>query len=486
MLAVAATVVGLTALQDRPNAQFGFGGAGPEQKVVKQFDANNDGRLDAAERKPAREWLASSGGGSGFGRRRFFGGRTSTTQAQGRRLAPADVKSYSQVPVYDPATLRTIFLKFDTDDWEDELETFYNTDVEIPATAIVDGQTYRDVGVHFRGMSSFRMVPEGVKRSLNLSFDFVHEQQRLGGYRTLNLLNGNGDPTLVRTVLYSEIARRYIPVPKTNYVRAVVNGESWGVYINAQQFNSDFTREWFQSGRGARWKVPGSPRGQGGMEYLGENAAAYKRLYEIKSKDDPKSWADLIHLFRVLNETPAEKLETALAPILDIDGALKFLAVEVALVNSDGYWARASDYSIYQDERGRFHVIPHDFNEALSEENGFGFSRGGGANLDPLVGLDDPSKPLRSKLLAVPALRTRYLGYVHDIADKWLDWKALEPLIKQYQSVIAEEVKVDTRKIYSYDAFLGALSNSPGSLKSFIDRRRAFLLQPAGAAPVRR
>ena len=191
------------------------------------------------------------------------------------------------------------------------------------------------------------------------------------------------------------------------------------------------------------------------MEYLGDDASAYKRLYEIKTKDDPKSWADLIKLFRVLNETPAEKLEAALAPILDVDGALKFLALEVALVNSDGYWTRASDYSIYQDEKGRFHVIPHDMNEGLADEGGRGFGpppgfgprRAGGpadrggpvpsraaagrptacsarvrdeagaacsagrrADLDPLVGLDDTTKPLRSKLLAVPALRQRYLG----------------------------------------------------------------------------
>ena len=39
------------------------------------------------------------------------------------------------------------------------------------------------------------------------------------------------------------------------------------------------------------------------MEYLGEDASLYKRTYEIKTKDDPKSWAALIHMFRVLNET---------------------------------------------------------------------------------------------------------------------------------------------------------------------------------------
>jgi hypothetical protein len=300
------------------------------------------------------------------------------------------------------------------------------------------------------------------------------------------------------------------------------------VYINSQQYNRDFLRDYFKTESGARWKVPGSPGGRGGMEFLGEDASLYKRTYEIKTKDDAKSWAALIQMFRVLNETPPEKLETALSPLLDIDGVLRFLALDMALVNSDGYWTRASDYSIYQDVKGRFHVIPHDMNEGLLNEGmgrggrgrgpggpppefgrggpppdgrpvvmplpppsaggppppdvfrggpgGRGFGPRGGPDLDPLVGLDDPTKPLRSKLLAVPALRARYLSYVRDIAVRWLDWNKLEPMLKGYQALIAEDVKADTRKLYSAEAFSTALMGSEQSLQSFIQKRREFLL----------
>ncbi len=125
---------------------------------------------------------------------------------------------------------------------------------------------------------------QGLKHSLNLSFDFAHPHQEIGGYRTLNLLNSNNDATFVRTVLYSEIARHYLPIALTNYMRVVINGESWGVYINTQQFNKDFLRDWFKESKGARWKVPGSPRGRGGLEYLGDDVAAYKAIYEIKTR----------------------------------------------------------------------------------------------------------------------------------------------------------------------------------------------------------
>ena len=477
-------VAALVALvQNSSRAQgFGFGfGGGPDLQVVKQFDKDGNGRLDATERQPARQWLASNNNRGGFGRRRF--GRQSSAQT-GRQLTPADVKNGGQAALYDATVYRTLFLQFEnTTDWEDELAAFYGTDVEVPATVVVDGVTYKDVGVHFRGASSFRMVPEGVKRSLNLTFDFANPQQRLRGYKTLNLLNGNGDPTMMRAVLYSEIARHYTPTPKSNFVRVVINGEDWGTYINSQQFNADFTREWYSSAKGARWKTPGSPRGQAGMEYLGESVSSYRRLYEIKTKDTPKSWADLIHMFKVLNETPLDKLEAALTPLLDIDGTLKFLAIEVALVNSDGYWTRASDYNIYQDPAGKFHVIAHDVNEALMDEGRFGFG-GGGTSLDPLVGLNDTTKPLRSRLLAVPSLRARYLGYIKDIAQKGMDWRNLEPLVEQYRALLAEEMKVDARKLYSYEAFQSGLSAGPDSLRGFIERRRAFLLQPPAASPV--
>ncbi len=446
-----------------------------------------------------------------------FGGRNENQEPPrpGPKLSPADVKSFPDAPLYDTETLRTFFLEFENADWEKELADFKNTDVEVPAKVMVDGKTYRDVGVHFRGMSSFGMVGEGRKRSLNLSFDFADNDQQIGGYRTLNLLNSHEDPTYLRLVLFNQIAREYLPAPKTNFARVVINGESWGLYVNAQQFNRDFVKEWFGTTKGARWKVPGNPGARGSLAYLGEDVEQYKKIYEIKTKDDAKSWADFIHLCKVLSETPADKLEEALAPVLDIDGALKFLALDIALINNDGYWIRTSDYSIYQDEKGRFHILPSDANETFAMPGGPGFGRGPGGGggsggpggggpggpagrgagpriegveLDPLRMADDASRPLISKLLAVPSLRARYLGYVRDVAEKHLDWSKLGPVAQQYHSLIAADVETDTRKLDSTEDFKKGLNeniqNAGGfgpretiSLKNFADQRRAYLLK---------
>lgn len=459
----------------------GFGGVRTETKLVPKFDKDGDKRLNAEERKAAREFIQKEAA-EGRGQRRFGGrgGSENFVAKPGPKLSPREVKDFpANVPFYDIQTLRTLFFQFENEDWSRELWDFNGTDVEVPAKLTVDGKTYSDVGIHNRGASSlFSVGAEGQKRSMNVDLDFVHKDQNLFGYSTLNLLNSHRDPTYVRTVLYYHVAGKYIPTPKANYVRVVINGESWGPYVNAQQFNKEFIQEHFGTTKGARWKVPGSPRGRGGLEYLGDDSAEYKKIYEIKSKDDEKSWKALINLCKVLNTTPTNELEEALSPILNVDGVLRFLAIENTLINSDGYWIRASDYNIYLDEKGKFHIIPHDANETFAAPQGPG-ARGGGVELAPLTGATEKEKPLLSKLLAVPSLKERYLGYVRHIAENWLDWNKIKPLAEQLQSVIAADIKTDTHKLEPTDAFGSGLTEDRGrstSIKSFAEKRRAYLL----------
>lgn len=512
----AVAAIACAALSSAAQIRFGGPGVRQELKVVKQFDKNADGWLNATERKVAREYVAKHGSsGRGLGRRGgpfggFEPGGNAGAAEKGQSMAAADVKTYPDAGFYDESVLRTLFITFEEADWERELDDFHGTDVDVPATLVADGKTFQDVGIHFRGMSSYSGVPEGRKRSLNLSVAMAHEAQNVGGYRTLNLLNSHEDPTFMRAVLFLHIARQYIPAPKANFVRVVINGENWGVYASVQQFNKEFLKENYRDQGGARWKAPG-PNFQNGLSYLGDDVAAYKAVYEIKTKDDAAQWAALIHLCKVLNETPANQLEKALTPILDIDAALRFLALDNALVNNDGYWTRGSDYSIYRDVTGKFHIIPHDTNETFAAHGGpggfaplpgVGFGAppfagrgrrgaggprgsagpggpmmGGGPSLDPLVGLDDSSKPLRSRLLAVPGLREKYLGYVRDIATKWLDWKTLGPIVEQYRALIDEDVQRDTKKLYTYEAFQSGLTAPANSLKTFASDRLKVLIR---------
>lgn len=471
--------------QGFPGGPQGFGGSSDRLEIVEQFDLDGSGFLEAEERAAAKEYLASigwntggrrGGGAAGLGAAGGFGGATSAAGSQGVTITPEEVEQHLGAAFYDTEVVRTIFVELGIDDWEAEMEAFYNTDVELPATVTEDGVTYENVGVRFRGNSSFSMVPSGVRRPLRLKFDAVNGGQNIEGVRNVKLLNGVNDASNLRTVLVSTVMQDYIEVPRVNFVRVVINGENWGVYQNQQHFNRDFLEDWYGESDGVRWEIDGSPNGQGGMLYLGDDADLYRSTYSIQNRDTAASWSALINLFRVLSQTPLGELVEELEPLIDIDGVLRYLALDVALVNSDGFWARASDYELYLDESGRFHMINHDINEALSTSGGFGGGRGGagsgGASLDPLVGLNDAAMPLRSRLLAVPELQKRYLEIMLDIAERWLDWETLGPLAQEYYDLIDADMAVDTRSLFSYDQFQSSLT----TLRSFVSARQEYLL----------
>ena len=101
--------------------------------------------------------------------------------------------------------------------------------------------------------------------------------------------------------------------------------------------------------------------------------------------------------------------------------------------------------------------------------------------------MNDSRMPLRSRLLAVPSLKARYLDHVRTLAEKSLDWKNLGPVVANYKALIEKEVEADTRKLYTLAAFQKALTAEAApappagrrpemSLRLFADERRKYLL----------
>ena len=74
------------------------------------------------------------------------------------------------------------------------------------------------------------------------------------------------------------------------------------------------------------------------------------------------------------------------------------------------------------------------------------------------------------------------------IADDWLDWRKLGPVVAGYRALIEKAVEEDTRKLSSTEAFRAAVADAPAaqaaprgrpsmSLRTFADRRRAYLIE---------
>jgi hypothetical protein len=121
-------------------------------------------------------------------------------------------------------------------------------------------------------------------------------------------------------------------------------------------------------------KVRGSPGGQGGLEFLGESPESYKRLYESRARlAKGVDGSDRAH--QGFHTRHRLRTGAALRPIAEVDGVLKFLAIEWRSSNTDGYWTRAERL---QHLPGTHHCVMFHIRSARRETKGWQTEVGGG------------------------------------------------------------------------------------------------------------
>ncbi len=395
----------------------------------------------------------------------------------GRRLITGG-KNYAGL--YDSAAIRTLYLTFKQPDYWSIMQSNYSTKTDLAATLVVDGRTYENVGVRFKGETSYREVYRYSKKlSFNISMRYIPDNPKLMGYRTLNLNNAFQDPSFLREVYYLYQIRKHIPAAKANFVQLYINGESWGLYPNIQQLNKDFLVEWFFSDDGGNWRAEGIssggmplPGGGGGwgngksaLNYLGDNITLYQANYTLKSSDIDDHWERLATACKVLNTTPADLMTREIPKYFDVDRVLWFLACEIAFSDDDSYvWKGQQDYYVYYEpETERITPIEFDGNSVMKMNN---------VNWSPFMNENKVNYPLLNKLLAVPQYRQRYLAHLRTIIDELFDIPSANRIIDNYRSQIDALVEYDPKKLSTYNQFI----NEIGVLKYFISTRRNNLL----------
>lgn len=132
--------------------------------------------------------------------------------------------------VYDESVIRFINLEFEQPNYWNLLTQNKTDQIDIPATLTVDGETFPNVGVRFKGQTSYSQLGNSDKKSFNITFDYLDPDQNWGGYETINLNNAFQDRSYMREVLYLHLIRRHIPAAKGCFVHLTINDENWGLY----------------------------------------------------------------------------------------------------------------------------------------------------------------------------------------------------------------------------------------------------------------
>ncbi|MFZ1706139.1 MAG: CotH kinase family protein [Saprospiraceae bacterium] len=382
--------------------------------------------------------------------------------------------------LYDEASLEEIRLTFPQSNYWTLLTQNYASKTDISATLKYKDQTLDSVGIRFKGQTSY-FANNSQKKSFNISINGFIANQTMGEYKTLNLNNAFQDPSFMREILYYHLIRPHTPAAKANFVKLYINDQYWGVYLNVQQLNKDFLKEWYESNDGNNFRAdsPTSTGGGGGggggaqwgdgtaaINFLGNDTTTYQKYYTLKSSGYNNPWTELNRACDVLNNS-GNALETALPEYFDIDKILWHLACEIAYTDDDSYVYKGKmDYYLYQDDiTGRWATYDYDANSVMStDQNRISWS--------PFYNETKANYPLLNKVLKIPAYRQRYLAHLRTILTTSFDENYVNSLIDTYDNLIKESVFADTKKTTSNQAYTNGITG----LKNFIRNRKNFLL----------
>ncbi len=390
--------------------------------------------------------------------------------------------------LYDIDTIRTIEVTAPTN-WRTVMASNYPTPTYIKVDVKIDNVLYKDCGARHRGYSTYRYLPSSKrdKRPWKISMDAFVPDQRVQGYRTLNINNNLWDPSFMREVAGYEFMRKFTPASQCCYVKLKVNNEDIGLFVSTQQINKDFLQAWFEDDEGNRYRGERTGRvavNNTALTWLGPSQAPYTTAYQLKTENGPTPWVDVIQAINVLNNTASSQLPAALPKVLDVDNALRFLAVGNITAWLDSYIGRyCHNFWMYEDPyHDRITFQPWDLN------NGFGgltdgLGENGVQRLSPFykeISSSSP-RPLFSKIVQLPPWRARYLAHFRSMMPDF-SWTKMGPRIDALRKLIRPALTADTKRIYTLSQFDANLTTTvrtgfvtvPG-LQPFFQNRTAYL-----------
>jgi len=255
------------------------------------------------------------------------------------------------------------------------------TPIYVEASVEFKGRHWEHVGLRFKGNSSLASSWSGGSYKLPMRLNFDHfddvypetKKQRFWGFEQLSLSNGWSDPSLVRDKLGTDIFGDFgVPVPATAFYRVVVDHGEGPVYFGlytAIELPSDhsFLDRSFGGHDGNLYK----PEGTGATWSVFDTATLGKENHE-----DEADFSDASALFDALHadRTDSAAFRAGLEQRLNVDGFLRWLALNTLIQDFDTYGSMSHNYYLYADsaDAGRFEWIPWDHTFAFGGAIGMG------------------------------------------------------------------------------------------------------------------
>ncbi len=316
----------------------------------------------------------------------------------------------------------------------------------VPCSVFHEGIEWYHVGVRFKGNSSLVSAWRGGiwKMALKLDFDEFEDtwteitNQRFYGFKQLSLSNGYEDPSLMREHLAAGILREAgVPVAHTVPCRIFIDhGDGplyFGLYTMVEVVDDTVIETQFEGG-GNLYK----PEGPGATFAAGSFNEDH---FDKKSNETTSDWSDVAAVYEALHSnlrTSDPAIWRAnFHSVFDMDGFIRWLAVNTVIQNWDSYGKEFHNYYLYNEPGNEvLSWIPWDHNETLQP------GKNGGAIALDFSDVED-GWPLINFLVEDEVYWHRYLTLLEEIIHGAFAPSRMIPIYQQIHAMIEPYVVGD-------------------------------------------
>ena len=326
----------------------------------------------------------------------------------------------------------------------------------VPVTIQFEGGVWDEVGFRYKGNSTLNIGWNSGEQGLPFKLDFDEFEddnpalgnQRFHGFKQLSFARSTFiDSSHQREKVAADIFREAgVPSAKTAFYAVYVDkgdGEGdafWGIYTAIELPDDTVIETQFADDKGNMYK----PSGRGATFAEG----AFNEDSFDKETNRDSDYADVLAVFDALHDpsrlSDQESWRAGLEAVFDVDGFLRWLAVNTLIQNWDTYGNMSHNYYLYADEAiGKIAWVPWDNNMALSSgPSTLGASRGLLPPLDlTLDDVDADAYPLIGFLMDEPAYRSRYLAFVAFAASDVFTPARMTPIYEANFEMLANYVR---------------------------------------------
>jgi len=356
-----------------------------------------------------------------------------------------------------------------------------NSDYEFKAQLVVlngsEKDSIPDIGFRLRGNTS----RQSQKKSFKIDINTFVKGRRYKGLKDINLNGEHNDPSIMRAELSWDLVNKLeIHASRSSHAKVFINDEYFGLYLSVEDIDDEFIAERFNTENGNLYKClyPAD------LTFRGNDPESYKfesggrRAYELKNNEDLDDYTGLRDFITFLQNSTNQTFSNEVEDKLNVDGLLRWIAVDILTGNWDNYWHNKNNYYLWHDfNTNRFHFIPYDYDNTF----GIAWDNTGWADQSPDNWTPtNESRKLVTRILAIPEYKNRLHHYLNEFLTRYYTTDDMQSRWESIKSLVQQAAEEDTYRTkdygYSVEDFNRSFVEATGAhdkygIKPFVEER---------------